>query len=160
MKDVLNEGATMQIKDAMAKELSSVRVDATIQAAAAGMRDAGIGALPVVDKTDQLVGIVTDRDIALRAVAEGFGAAETLVESVMTKRLIVAEPADELEDALLLMREHQIRRLPVVEDERLIGIVTQADIAALTEPRAAAETLRSLSEPAASQAERRHEQRS
>ena len=149
----------MQIKDAMARELSSARVDATIQEAAAGMRDAGIGALPVVDKSDQLVGIVTDRDIAVRAVAEGLGAG-TLIERVMTRRLIVAEPSDELEDALSLMREHQIRRLPVVEDERLIGFVAQADIAALTEPRAAAETLRSLSEPAASQAERRHEQRS
>jgi CBS domain-containing protein len=159
VKDVLNEGATMQIKDAMAKELSSVRVDATVQGAAAGMRDAGIGALPVVDKSDQLVGIVTDRDIAVRALAEGLGA-ETLVERVMTRRLIVAEPSDELENALSLMRKHQIRRLPVVEDERLIGIVAQADIAALTEPREAAETLRSLSEPAASQAERRHEQRS
>lgn len=112
-----------------------------------------------MDKSDQLIGIVTDRDIAVRALAEGFGA-ETLVERVMTRRLIVAEPSDELENALSLMRKHQIRRLPVVEDERLIGIVAQADIAALTEPREAAETLRRLSEPAASQAERRHEQRS
>ena len=149
----------MQIKDAMAKELLFVRQDTTIEEAAAGMRDAGIGALPVVDTSDQLAGIVTDRDIAVRAVAEGLGA-ETHVEHVMTRRLIVAEPSDELEDALSLMREHQIRRLPVVADERLIGIVAQADIAALTEPLEAAETLRGLSEPAASQAERRHEERS
>jgi CBS domain-containing protein len=149
----------MQIKDAMAKDVLAVRADATIQEAAAGMRDSGIGALPVVDTSDQLAGMVTDRDLAVRAVAEGLGA-ETLVERVMTRKLVVAEPSDELEHALSLMREHQIRRLPVIENEQLIGIVAQADIAALTEPREAAETLRSLSEPAASQADRRHEERS
>lgn len=149
----------MQLRDAMAKEPLAVRADATIQEAAAGMRDAGVGALPVVGETDELAGIVTDRDIALRAVAEGLEP-ETLVERVMTRALVVAEPSDELEDALALMREHQVRRLPVVEDERVIGIVAQADITALTEPREAAETLRTLSEPAASQAERRHEKRS
>ena len=149
----------MQIKDAMANELLSVRQDATIQGAAAGMRDAGIGALPVVTGGDHLAGIVTARDIAVRAVAEGLGA-ETLVGHVMTRRLVVAEPSDELEDALSLMREHQIRRLPVVEGARLIGMVAQADIAALSEPRGVAEALRDLSEPAASQAERRPEERS
>jgi CBS domain-containing protein len=149
----------MQIKDAMANELLSVRQDATIQGAAAGMRDAGIGALPVVTGGDHLAGIVTARDIAVRAVAEGLGA-ETLVGHVMTRRLVVAEPSDELEDALSLMREHQIRRLPVVEGAWLIGMVAQADIAALSEPRGVAEALRDLSEPAASQAERRPEERS
>jgi CBS domain-containing protein len=149
----------MQIRDAMTKEPLSVRADGTIQETAAGMRDAGIGALPVVDKSDQLAGMVTDRDIATRAVAEGFGP-ETLVERVMTRRLIVAESSDELGDALALMREHQIRRVPVVEDRRLVGILAQADIAAVTEPREAAETLRRVSEPAASQAESRHEQQS
>lgn len=144
----------MQIKDAMAKEPLSVRTDATIQEAAAGMRDAGVGALPVVDKGDELAGIVTDRDIAVRAVAEGFEA-ETPVERVMTRQLIVVEPSDELEDALSLMRERQVRRLPVVEGDRLVGIVAQADIAALTEAHEAAETLRSVSEPAATQAEQR-----
>ncbi len=144
----------MQIKDAMAKEPLSVRTDATIQEAAAGMRDAGVGALPVVDKSDELAGIVTDRDIAVRAVAEGLEA-ETPVERVMTKQLIVVEPSDELEDALSLMRERQVRRLPVLEGDRLVGIVAQADIAALTEAREAAETLRSVSEPAATQAEQR-----
>lgn len=144
----------MQIKDAMAKEPLSVRTDATIQEAAAGMRDAGVGALPVVDKGDKLAGIVTDRDFAVRAVAEGLEA-ETPVERVMTKQLIVVEPSDELEDALSLMRERQVRRLPVLEGDRLVGIVAQADIAALTEAREAAETLRSVSEPAATQAEQR-----
>ncbi len=144
----------MQIKDAMAKEPLSVRTDATIQEAAAGMRDAGVGALPVVDKGDKLAGIVTDRDFAVRAVAEGLEA-ETPVERVMTRQLIVVEPSDELEDALSLMRERQVRRLPVVEGDRLVGIVAQADIAALTEAREAAETLRSVSEPAATQAEQR-----
>jgi CBS domain-containing protein len=144
----------MQIEDAMTKNPLSVRTDATIQEAAAGMRDAGIGALPVVDKSDELAGIVTDRDIALRAVAEGLEA-ETLVKRVMTRKLIVVESSDELEDALSLMREHQVRRLPVVEGHELVGILAQADVAALTGDREAAETLRSISEPAATQAEQR-----
>jgi CBS domain-containing protein len=144
----------MQIEDAMTKNPLSVRTDATIQEAAAGMRDAGIGALPVVDKSDELAGIVTDRDIALRAVAEGLEA-ETLVKRVMTRKLIVVESSEELEDALSLMREHQVRRLPVVEGHELVGILAQADVAALTGDREAAETLRSISEPAATQAEQR-----
>ena len=144
----------MQIKDAMAREPLSVRADATIQEVAAGMRDAGIGVLPVVTDKGELAGIVTDRDIAVRAVAEGLGS-ETLVGRVLTRRLAVVEPFDELEDALSLMREHQVRRLPVVEDDRLVGMLAQADIAALSAEREAAETLRSVSEPAATQAERR-----
>jgi CBS domain-containing protein len=148
----------MQIKDAMARNPLSVRADATIQEAAAGMRDAGVGALPVVSDSEELVGIVTDRDIALRAVAEGLGP-ETTVDQVMTKQLIVVEASDEFEDALSLMRERQVRRLPVVEGERLVGMIAQADIAGLIEPGAAADTLRELSEPAATQAARRTQER-
>src|SRR5918994_4975393 len=144
----------MQIKDAMAREPLSVGADATIQEAAAGMRDAGVGVLPVVTDSGELAGIVTDLDIAVRAVAEGLGS-ETLVGRVLTRRLAVVEPSDQLEDALSLMREHQVRRLPVVEDDRLVGMLAQADIAALSAEREAAETLRSVSEPAATQAERR-----
>jgi predicted transcriptional regulator len=80
---------------------------------------------------------------------------ETLVGRVLTRQLAVVEPSDELEDALSLMREHQVRRLPVVEGDRLVGMLAQADIAALSGEREAAETLRSVSEPAATQAERR-----
>src|ERR687897_3836551 len=130
----------IQIKDAMARNPLSVRADATVQEAAAGMRDAGVGALPVVSDSEELVGIVTDRDIALRAVAEGLGS-ETTVDQVMTKQLIVVDASDEFEDALSLMRERQVRRLPVVDGERLVGMVAQADIAALIESGAAADTL-------------------
>jgi CBS domain-containing protein len=144
----------MQIKDVMTKGPLSVRGDGTIQEAAAGMRSEGIGALPVVNTNDQLIGMVTDRDITIRAVAEGFGP-ETVVEKVMTRRLIAAEASKELEHALSVMGEHQIRRLPVVDGERLVGILAQADIAAVTDPLQVAETLRRLSEPAASEVESR-----
>lgn len=144
----------MLIKDVMAAGPLSVRTDATIQQAAAGMRDAGVGALPVVNDTDKLAGIVTDRDIAVRATAEGLGS-ETPVERIMTRKLTVVEPSEELEDALSLMRENQLRRLPVVEGDRLVGMVAQADMASLAEEREAAATLRTVSEPAATQAEQR-----
>jgi CBS domain-containing protein len=96
----------MQIKDAMTRDPLSVQTDATVQEAAAGMRDAGAGALPVVSDSEELVGIVTDRNIALRAVAEGLDP-ETTVDQAMTKQLIVVQASDELEHALSLMRERQ-----------------------------------------------------
>jgi signal-transduction protein with cAMP-binding, CBS, and nucleotidyltransferase domain len=100
----------------------------------------------------------TDRDIALRAVAERLDP-ETTVDQAMTKQLIVVQASDELEHALSLMRERQVRRLPVLKGERLVGIVAQADIAALVEPGVAADTLRELSEPAATEAARRTQER-
>jgi CBS domain-containing protein len=110
----------MQIKDAMARNPLSVRADATIQEAAAGMHDAGVGALPVVGDSEELVGIVTDSDIALRAVAGPWPRDDR--RSSDDKQLTVVEASAELEEALSLRREGQVRRLPVLEGERLVGI--------------------------------------
>lgn len=142
----------MQVKDAMTKDPLAIRIDATIQEAATGMRESDVGALPVVSDESTLVGIVTDRDLALRALAEGRDAG-TQVREVMTP----VEPSDELEDALSLMRGEQIRRLPVVQGERLVGMLAQADVAGLGAAPALADTLRRISEPAATAAEQRSE---
>jgi CBS domain-containing protein len=147
---------TVQVKDVMSSEPVAVRVDATIQEAAAGMRDADAGALPVVADEGELVGIVTDRDLSVRALAEGLGA-ETRVERVMTPEVTTVEPSAEIEDALSVMRNEQIRRLPVVRGGRLVGIVAQADLAAVTAAPELADAVRDISEPAIAEAERRAE---
>jgi CBS domain-containing protein len=92
------------------------------------MRDEHIGSLPITDG-DTLVGMITDRDITTRVVAEAADLATTSVGDVYSQDLISVEPDKNLEEALRLMARHQVRRLPVVEDGRLVGIVAQADIA-------------------------------
>jgi CBS domain-containing protein len=88
--------------------------------------DAGIA--PIVDG-ERLVGVVTDRDIAIRVVAEGKDPSTTKVEEIASGNLVTVEPGQDLDDALRLMAQHQVRRLPVVESGKLVGIVAQADVA-------------------------------
>ncbi|MGH7657821.1 MAG: CBS domain-containing protein, partial [Gemmatimonadales bacterium] len=100
-------------------------------AAARMMESEDVGSIPVV--TDQesgsLVGIITDRDIAIQVAARGREARTTRVEDVMTRQPVTCEPGDPVEKALERMREHQVRRIPVVENGAITGIIAQADIA-------------------------------
>jgi len=97
--------------------------------AARVMRDDDFGLVPVVDG-DRLVGTVTDRDIAIRVVAEERDPSSTTVREIASADLVTIDPEQELGEALRLMAQHQIRRLPVVEEDgRLVGIVAQADVA-------------------------------
>jgi CBS domain-containing protein len=145
------ERGIMKVTEAMTQDPLSVLAEGTICEAAAGLRDAGIGALPVVSDEKQLIGMITDRDIAVRAVADG-QPPETLVQNVMTDALVYAEASFDVKDALALMGLHQVRRLPVLEGPRLVGVISQADVAAIARPRQLAETMRLLSEPASSRA--------
>ena len=92
------------------------------------MREQDIGSLPITDD-EKLVGMITDRDITMRVVAEAADLKATSVGDVYSRDLISVEPDKDLEEALQLMARHQVRRLPVVENDRLVGIVAQADIA-------------------------------
>ena len=96
------------------------------------MRDEHIGSLPITDG-ETLMGMITDRDITTRVVAEAADLATTSVGDVYSHDLISVEPDKDLEEALRLMARHQVRRLPVVEEGRLVGIVAQADIALIAE---------------------------
>jgi CBS domain-containing protein len=117
-----------KISELMTKNPRTVTADATIAEAAKIMRDEDAGVVPIVDG-GQLVGVITDRDIALRAVAEGKGG-ETTVRDVASKDLVTVDPEQDLDEALRLMAQHQVRRLPVVEEDgKLVGIVAQADVA-------------------------------
>ena len=116
------------VRDAMTENPRSIAASASVVDAARLMREAHIGSLPITDD-EKLVGMITDRDITMRVVAEAADPKVTSVEDVYSQDLISVEPDNDLEEALRLMARHQVRRLPVVENGRLVGIVAQADIA-------------------------------
>jgi CBS domain-containing protein len=112
----------------MTSNPTTIRPDSTAQEAARLMRDEDVGSLPIVDG-DRLTAIVTDRDIAVRIVADGKGP-EASVGEIASRDLVTIDPQQSLEEAGRLMAEHQLRRLPVCEEDgRLVGILAQADIA-------------------------------
>ena len=122
---------TKSVRDAMSDHPRSIGTAESVVEAARLMRDEHIGSLPVTEDT-RLVGILTDRDITTRVVASGPFPEAMPVGNVYSRDLVSVEPESDLEEALRLMAEHQVRRLPVVENGRLVGMVAQADIA-LTE---------------------------
>ena len=119
---------TKSVRDAMTENPRSIGASATVVEAARLMREQHIGSLPITDG-EQLVGMITDRDITTRVVAEAADLETTSVGEVSSGDLISVEPDNELDEALNLMARHQVRRLPVVEGGKLVGIVAQADIA-------------------------------
>jgi CBS domain-containing protein len=116
------------VRDAMTEDPRSIGASASVVEAARLMREGHIGSLPVTED-ERLVGMITDRDITTRVVAESAAPETTSVGDVYSRDLISVEPDHDLEEALELMARHQVRRLPVVENGRLVGVVAQADIA-------------------------------
>jgi len=133
------------VRDAMTAEPRSIGASASVVEAARLMREQHIGSLPVTED-DRLVGMITDRDIATRVVAESAVPETTSVGDVYSRDLISVEPNSDLDEALRLMARHQVRRLPVVENDRLVGMVAQADIA-LKESERTGELVGAISEP-------------
>lgn len=117
----------MNIRDVMTPSPRTVSPDDTIQSAARIMRDLDTGVVPVVE-SGRLAGLVTDRDIVVRSVAEG-GQLNGIVRDIFSNNAISASPDMSTREAAELMSEHQVRRLPVVENERLVGIVSIGDLA-------------------------------
>jgi CBS domain-containing protein len=136
-----------QLKDLMSRDVKVVSPDATVDEAARTMRDGDFGMLPV-GENDRMIGAISDRDIAIRAVAEGKGPG-TKVREIMSTGICWAYEDDTVESAAKLMSERQVRRLPVVNREkRLVGIVALGDFAVdSSEIRPAAEALAKISEP-------------
>lgn len=117
------------IRDVMSSNVCSVDADKPVAYAAKMMRDEDVGLAPVVEG-DRLVGTLTDRDIAIRVVAEGKDPESTSVREIASTDLVTIDPEQNLDEALRLMAQHQVRRLPVVEEDgRLVGVVAQADVA-------------------------------
>ncbi len=118
------------IRELMTTNPTTVEPSAKVVDAARAMRQQDVGPVPVVENGDRLAGIVTDRDIVLRVVADGGDPQSTTVGEIMSRDLVTVDPDQPLDEALRLMARHQIRRLPVCEEDgRLVGIVAQADIA-------------------------------
>jgi CBS domain-containing protein len=136
--------------EVMTKEPVCCSRGETVERAAQIMKDESIGPVPVVetyeDKT--LIGIVTDRDIALRVVADGLDPMTTSVETVMSRVLETCKESDDVHTAMDLMAEHQVRRIPVVNDSgQIVGIIAQADIATrLEDPENTAKVVEEISE--------------
>jgi CBS domain-containing protein len=117
------------IRDAMTSNPSNVEMSSPVVEAARLMKSEDVGSIPVTEG-DRLVGIVTDRDIAIRVVAEGKDVQTVTVGEIASKDLVTVDPQQDLDEALRLMAQHQVRRLPVVEEDgRLVGILAQADVA-------------------------------
>jgi CBS domain-containing protein len=116
------------VQEAMTANPAAVTPDTTVQEAARLMKSEDVGALPIVDD-GRIIGVVTDRDLSIRVVAEARGA-DTPVREVGSKDIVTIDPQQSLEEAARLMAEHQVRRLPVVEEDgRLVGVLAQADVA-------------------------------
>ena len=134
------------IRDLMTQNPRSVRQDDSVVEAARMMRDENVGSLPVVD-ADRLVGMVTDRDIATRVVAEGRDPGSVAVQEVASRDPVTAESNSDLNDALRMMARHQVRRLPITEEGRLVGILAQADVAAEVGDKETGRLVEAISEP-------------
>lgn len=136
----------MKIRDAMTPNVRTIGPDATLRQAARMMADADVGALPVASG-DRLAGMVTDRDIVIRAIAAGKGPDATVGE-VMSHEVLYCRDDDDIADVCENMSDLQIRRLPVVNaDKRLVGIVSLADIADSADAEDAGEALEAITRP-------------
>lgn len=136
------------LSEVMSRDVRVISPDASVQEAAQQMRDGGFGMMPV-GENDRMIGTISDRDIAMRAVADG-KPASTKVRDVMSNGVVWAYESAPLKEAASKMSEHQIRRLPIVNaDKRLVGIVALGDFAVESEDiEAVGEALSNISEPA------------
>jgi len=117
------------VQELMTSNPCSIDWDKSVAYAAKMMRDENVGLAPIVEG-NRLIGTVTDRDIAIRVVAEGKDPESTKVTEVASTDLVTVDPQQDLDEALRLMSKHQVRRLPVIEEDgRLVGVVAQADVA-------------------------------
>jgi CBS domain-containing protein len=134
------------IKDTMTSNPCSIDADKPVSYAAKMMRDEDVGLAPIVEG-DRLIGTLTDRDIATRVVAEGRDPESTTVREVASQDLVTIDPQQGLDEALRLMAQHQVRRLPVVEEDgRLVGVVAQADVAQQADPAQTGRMVEEISE--------------
>lgn len=144
----------MKARDLMTRNPECLTENDTVQRAAQLMRDTNVGLIPVVDDTSsrRLRGVITDRDIAIRHVAEGHDTGECPIgEEMSSGEMYTVTPDDDDATVMSRMKEGQVRRIPVVEDDEIVGIIAQADLTVNTPDSAAEEverTIERVSEPA------------
>ena len=140
---------TIKISEVMTTEVETIRADQTAREAASFMLRADAGSIPVCEG-DRVVGMITDRDIAVRGVAEGRGP-DTPVSELMSDGIVCAREDDDVQDVARRMSEEQVRRLPVLDaDDKLCGIVSLGDLSRETRGEAAQKALEGVSAPGGS----------
>ncbi|RLQ90347.1 CBS domain-containing protein [Planomicrobium sp. Y74] len=117
----------MKVADIMTKEVDTCTPQSSLQEAAAKMKEINVGSIPVVDN-DKLIGIITDRDIVVRGIADNISL-DTAVSEILSESMVTGSKDMSVEDAAELMADHQIRRLPIVDNDKVVGIVSLGDIA-------------------------------
>ena len=136
----------MKVSEVMTRDVQTVRPDQSAREAASFMLRADAGAIPVIEG-DRLIGMITDRDIAVRGVAEGHGP-DTPVRDLMTNDIGAARMEDDIDDVAARMSQAQVRRLPVIDDQqKLCGIVSLGDLAREADPDTAEQALEGVAQP-------------
>jgi CBS domain-containing protein len=143
---------TKHVRDVMTPSVRVANPSQSLAEAADVMKDENVGSVPVVDD-GRLVGILTDRDIVIRAVAERRDPQAVKVDEVASRELVTVKPDQDLDEALTLMARHQVRRLPVVEGEQLVGMLAQADVALEEKEKKVGEVLEEISKPTSTASE-------
>ena len=135
-----------KIAEVMTQRPRAVTPQTTVREAARLMEEEDVGSLPVVDEGTRLIGIVTDRDIAVRVIGRGLDSDTTVVGDVASRDIVALSPDHELDEALRLMAREQVRRVPiVVRENQLVGMLAQADIAHAEKDKTAGEVVEAIS---------------
>ena len=135
----------MKVRDAMHKGAEWVEAVTTVATIAKKMRDLDVGAIPI-GENDRLIGMVTDRDIAIRVVAEGKDAGKLTARDVMSKGIVFCRDTEDVEDAVRIMELKKIRRLPVLdENKRMVGMLSLGDVSHGAPQEISGETLKAVS---------------
>src|ERR1700710_1152878 len=141
----MTKGSLMKARDIMSHDTQCVRAGDTLEAAAQRLADAGVGAMPICGDDDRLKGMLTDRDIVVKAIAKGKDVARTLVSELAEGKPVTIGADDSISETLKTMERAQVRRLPVIDGHRLVGIISSADIARRLPRRKSGELLQELS---------------
>jgi CBS domain-containing protein len=132
-------------RDIMSTDIQTIGEIDSVAEAARLMADLDVGALPICGEDGRVKGMVTDRDIVVKCIARGGDPAQTTAGSLSTVRAVTVSAGDDIRDALNLMQRHQVRRLPVIDGQDLVGIISQGDIALALSATETAETVEAIS---------------
>ena len=130
----------MNVQDVMTRNVAACGVDETLNRAAQLMWEGDCGSVPVIDDSGAVCGMVTDRDVCMGAYTQGLPLTQIPVRNVMSRHLHACRPEDSVEDAQALMQQHQVRRAPVLDGKRLVGILSLGDLALRSPQHAHART--------------------
>lgn len=133
-------------QEVMTPGAECVGAEQTLVEAARRMRDLDVGSLPICGTDNKLAGMLTDRDIVVSCIADGGDPASTRAGDLARGRPVTVEADADIEDVLRVMAEHQIRRVPVIEDSELVGIIAQADIARVLTPQSSGHMVADISQ--------------